>query len=110
IFQQRSGWGPPAVRMDPAGATRLFLASLTKVPAWDALPLGVVALAVQHFQPHLIALYQAHEAEASAILASYTTSSCASNAAAVSGPGQPGNPLACYPTVTQGFEIGRAHV
>jgi hypothetical protein len=39
----------------------------------------------------LIGLYQAHQAEASAILASYTRSSCASNAAAVSGPGQPGN-------------------
>jgi murein DD-endopeptidase MepM/ murein hydrolase activator NlpD len=102
IFQQRSGWGPLAIRLDPAGATRLFVASLTKVPAWDALPLGVVALAVQHFQPQLIGFYQAHEAEAQAILASYT-SSCANNAAAVSGAGQPGNPLACHPTVTQGF-------
>jgi hypothetical protein len=87
IFQQRSSWGPLEVRMDPAGATRLFLASLTKVAAWDALPLGVVALAVQHFQPQLIGRYQGQEPAAKAILASYTTQSCATNAASVTGPG-----------------------
>jgi len=104
IFQQRTGWGPLSVRMDPAGATRLFLAALVKVPAWDSLPLGIVALAVQHFKPENIGLYQAKETEAKAILASYSTSGCASNAAVVSGPGQPGNPLApCHPAITQGF-------
>jgi hypothetical protein len=85
IFQQRASWGPLEVRMDPARATKLFLASLVKVPAWDVLPLGVVALAVQHFRADLIGRYQSHEVEAKAILASYTTQSCTTNAASVSG-------------------------
>ena len=51
--------------------------------------LGLGAAAIR--MDKLIGLYQAHQAEASAILASYTRSRCASNAAAVSGPGQPSN-------------------
>ncbi len=87
LFQQRASWGAAAVRLDPAGASKLFLGALVKVPAWEALPLGVVALAVQHFRADLIGRYQAQETEAKAMVASYSTASCATNAASVTGPG-----------------------
>ncbi len=101
LFQQRASWGPEAVRMDPAGATGLFLDALLKVPAWDVLPLGVAAQAVQHSADPLGRWYQQHEAEATAIVGSYKPGSCA---VPPSGPGQPGNPLTpCKPALTQGY-------
>jgi hypothetical protein len=37
LFQQRDGWGPLAVRMDPAGASDLFYSALMNVPRWTAM-------------------------------------------------------------------------
>lgn len=54
LFQQRAPWGPEAVRMNPAGATELFLTGgrggqpgLVDIPGWDTLPLARAAQAVQ---------------------------------------------------------------
>lgn len=48
LFQQRPGWGPVEVRMDPRGSTNLFLGEmLRKVPAWSSLSAWVVAQDVQ---------------------------------------------------------------
>lgn len=47
LFQQRDSWGPPAVRMDPAGAARLFYEHLTAVGGWESMPLAAAAQRVQ---------------------------------------------------------------
>ncbi|WP_405111228.1 peptidase M23 [Micromonospora sp. NBC_01405] len=49
LFQQRasSGWGEVGQLMDPAFATRQFLAALQQIPGWRDLPLTVAAQAVQ---------------------------------------------------------------
>lgn len=47
LFQQRDSWGPLSVRMDPAGAARLFYQKMLKVEGWQSLPLTVVAQKVQ---------------------------------------------------------------
>ncbi|MFF5181045.1 peptidase M23 [Micromonospora sp. NPDC000316] len=60
LFQQRSssGWGPVGRLMDPAFATRQFLAALKQVPGWQQMRLTDAAQAVQisaypeHYQQH----------------------------------------------------------
>ncbi|WCN83550.1 peptidase M23 [Micromonospora sp. LH3U1] len=60
LFQQRSssGWGPVGRLMDPAFATRQFLAALEQVPGWQRMRLTDAAQAVQvsaypeHYQQH----------------------------------------------------------
>ncbi|MGC5381747.1 peptidase M23 [Micromonospora sp. DT68] len=60
LFQQRSssGWGPIGRLMDPAYATRQFLAALQQVPGWQQMRLTDAAQAVQisaypeHYQQH----------------------------------------------------------
>jgi hypothetical protein len=47
LFQQRDGWGPPALRMDPAGAAELFYAALVNVPGWETMTPWLAAQAVQ---------------------------------------------------------------
>ena len=47
LFQQQNSWGPLSVRMDPMGATGLFLDRLVHVPNWDTIPLTDAAQAVQ---------------------------------------------------------------
>ncbi|HET9658316.1 MAG TPA: hypothetical protein VFP72_23390, partial [Kineosporiaceae bacterium] len=55
LFQQRAPWGPLAVRMDPAGATRLFLTGglaagtpgLLAITGWQSMPPTAAAQAVQ---------------------------------------------------------------
>ncbi len=104
LFQQRASWGPGSVRMDPAGATGLFLAALMKVGSWEIRPLGPVAEEVQHSADLSGSWYAAHETEANAIVASYKPAQACS--VPVSGPLQPGNPLGpeCpHPPVSQGF-------
>ena len=71
LFQQRAAWGPLEVRMNPAGATKLFLAALVKVPGWSTSPLGVIAETVQHSADLTGSWYAVHEAEATALVASY---------------------------------------
>jgi murein DD-endopeptidase MepM/ murein hydrolase activator NlpD len=104
IFQQRASWGPESVRMDPAGAAGLFLAALMKVGSWDTRSLGPVAEEVQHSADLSGSWYAVHEAEATAIVASYKPAQACS--VPVSGPLQAGNPLGpdCpHPPVSQGF-------
>lgn len=47
LFQQQNSWGPLTVRLDPMGATGLFLDRLVRVPNWDTMPLTQAAQAVQ---------------------------------------------------------------
>jgi hypothetical protein len=47
LFQQRDGWGPVAVRMNPRGAAKLFYRALLAVPGWSSLPPWRAAQAVQ---------------------------------------------------------------
>jgi hypothetical protein len=47
LFQQRNGWGPISVRMDPAGAAGLFYKELFKVKNRDKLQLWQAAQKVQ---------------------------------------------------------------
>jgi surface antigen len=47
LFQQQSPWGPLSVRLDPTGATNLFLDRLVRIPNWQTLPLTVAAQDVQ---------------------------------------------------------------
>jgi hypothetical protein len=47
ILQQRDSWGPLAVRMDPAGATGLFLDRLVNLADWASMPPWVAAQQVQ---------------------------------------------------------------
>ncbi len=104
LFQQRASWGPLSVRMDPAGATGLFLDGLMKVGRWETRPLGPVAEEVQKSSDLSGSWYAAHETEATAIVASYKPAQACSVPA--NGPLQPGNPLGpnCpHPPVSQGF-------
>lgn len=47
LFQQRNGWGPLEVRMDPAGSAGLFYAALLNLPGWEAMRPWQAAQAVQ---------------------------------------------------------------
>ena len=54
LFQQRAGWGSASLRMDAAGAARMFYAGgrnaargLLQIPGWESMPLSVAAQAVQ---------------------------------------------------------------
>lgn len=47
LFQQQDPWGPLTVRLDPMGATGLFLDRLVHVPNWQTIPLTVAAQSVQ---------------------------------------------------------------
>ncbi|RKN39319.1 peptidase M23 [Micromonospora endolithica] len=69
LFQQRpsSGWGEVGQLMDPAFATRQFLAALAQVPGWQQMRLTDAAQAVQisAFPEH----YAQHEARAAEVVA-----------------------------------------
>lgn len=49
LFQQRpsQGWGEPTQLIDPAYAASAFYHALMRVPAWESLPVGDAAQAVQ---------------------------------------------------------------
>jgi cell wall-associated NlpC family hydrolase len=47
LFQQRSNWGPVAVREAPRSAAKLFYSRLLAVAGWASLPLTVAAQRVQ---------------------------------------------------------------
>ncbi|GAA1559146.1 CHAP domain-containing protein [Kribbella lupini] len=47
LFQQRDGWGPLAVRMDPEGASVLFYTALINVPRWMEMDPWLAAQEVQ---------------------------------------------------------------
>jgi surface antigen len=61
LFQQRDSWGPLPVRMDPAGAARLFYQALLAVTGWQQLGLGVAAQRVQRSADPTGAWYSKHE-------------------------------------------------
>ncbi|KIR66001.1 hypothetical protein [Micromonospora haikouensis] len=66
LFQQRasSGWGEVGQLMDPAFATRQFLAALAEIPGWEDLPLTVAAQSVQiSAYPDLYAQHEWRAAE-----------------------------------------------
>jgi hypothetical protein len=47
LFQQRAGWGPLAVRMDPEGASVLFYTALINVSGWMEMEPWLAAQEVQ---------------------------------------------------------------
>ncbi|MFC5268940.1 CHAP domain-containing protein [Kribbella qitaiheensis] len=47
LFQQRAGWGPLEVRMNPEGASKLFFEALLDLPGWAAMQPWAAAQAVQ---------------------------------------------------------------
>lgn len=47
LFQQRGGWGPLEVRMNPVGSSELFFNALSNVPGWAGMEPWVAAQAVQ---------------------------------------------------------------
>jgi hypothetical protein len=47
LFQQRGGWGPLVVRMDPAGSIGLFYSALLNLPGWESMQPWQAAQAVQ---------------------------------------------------------------
>jgi hypothetical protein len=47
LFQQRATWGQLADRMNPTRATHRFITRLLAVPAWQTIPPGDAAQAVQ---------------------------------------------------------------
>lgn len=47
LFQQRDGWGPLEVRLNPDGAAGLFFRALASVPGWSTMPPWRAAQAVQ---------------------------------------------------------------
>lgn len=47
LFQQRSGWGSLALRMDPTQSATLFFQRLKTVPDWQTLDPSIAAHAVQ---------------------------------------------------------------
>ncbi|HET7475207.1 MAG TPA: NlpC/P60 family protein [Dermatophilaceae bacterium] len=60
LFQQRGGWGPAAVRLNPVSATWLFLRALAGVPGWQLLPVTVASDRVQHSaHPDAVARWEA---------------------------------------------------
>ncbi|WP_432958046.1 peptidase M23 [Micromonospora haikouensis] len=73
LFQQRasSGWGEVGQLMDPAFATRQFLAALAEIPGWEDLPLTVAAQSVQiSAYPDL---YAQHEWRAAEVVDAFLT-------------------------------------
>jgi hypothetical protein len=48
LFQQRTTWGPLAVRMNSAGSTGLFFDALESMPGWPSMTPWAAAQAVQH--------------------------------------------------------------
>jgi hypothetical protein len=47
LFQQRAGWGPLELRMNPEGASKLFFQALLDLPGWAAMQPWAAAQAVQ---------------------------------------------------------------
>jgi cell wall-associated NlpC family hydrolase len=68
LFQQRISLYTKPVADDPVRASTAFLDRLVQVPAWDTLPVGDAAQAVQHSTPGP-PFYTAHQPLATAIVA-----------------------------------------
>jgi hypothetical protein len=47
LFQQRAGWGALELRMNPAGASKLFFEALLDLPGWASMQPWAAAQAVQ---------------------------------------------------------------
>lgn len=81
VFQQRSGWGPLSVRMNPeAAATLFFNAMLREVPNWQNLPLTQVATTIQ--RNRYPDAYAAHEHDAARVVSAIDQATCPTRAAA----------------------------
>lgn len=69
LFQQRTGWGSEAERMDPEQSATLFYKALLSVPGWDSMPLTDIAAQVQKPRADLRDEYAKHEGTARLLLA-----------------------------------------
>jgi cell wall-associated NlpC family hydrolase len=81
LFQQRISLYAKPVADDPVRASNAFLDRLVRVPAWDTLPVGDAAQAVQHSTPGP-AFYSAHQPVATAIVAQLWPTATAASAVA----------------------------
>ena len=105
LFQQRAPWGPLAVRMDPAGAARMFFAGgqggqpgLLDVDRWQALPLAMAAQAVQRSADG--SLYAQHEPAANRLVAALAPSTVGQRACGHA-------PSSCDAGATSNYANGR---
>jgi cell wall-associated NlpC family hydrolase len=103
LFQQRTSWGPNAVRMDPKAAAKLFYARLLAIPGWQQLPLTVAAQRVQISA--LPDAYAKWEAKASQVVGAALGIVCQPGAGA---PGQPlpADPLAALAIARAVAQVG----
>ncbi|MEO9239494.1 MAG: hypothetical protein ABI418_15545 [Jatrophihabitantaceae bacterium] len=103
IFEQRDSWGPLAVRMDPAGATGLFLDRLVNIAGWASIAPWLAAQQVQvsafdghprpdnHYSSVIGGNYKANAARAAAITTAVAGDpgvlmDCTSSGTAATGP------------------------
>lgn len=85
-LQQRNPWGPLEVRMDPAGAARLFYEHLLAVPGWEQMPITQAAQKVQGSAfPSAYAKWETLATELVAEVAGTPAASCAVAAVLVGG-------------------------
>jgi len=91
LFQQRpsEGWGTPTQIMDPIYASTKFYQALALVPAWETLPLTIIAQEVQG--SGYPAAYAKWEDLADALVATFngTATDCGTSKSIE--PGQPGS-------------------
>jgi cell wall-associated NlpC family hydrolase len=85
LFQQRTNWGPLAVRMDPKASATLFYAHLLALAGWQTMPLTAAAQRVQiSAMPEAYARW---EPAANQVVGAALHISC--TPATPAGPGQP---------------------
>ncbi|HUN33129.1 MAG TPA: hypothetical protein VMU95_14045 [Trebonia sp.] len=91
LFQQRpsEGWGTPAQIMDPIYASTRFYQALALVPAWDSLPLTIIAQEVQG--SGYPGAYAKWEPLADALVATFDGTATECGAGRETEPGQPGS-------------------
>jgi len=91
LFQQRpsEGWGTPTQIMDPIYASTRFFQALALVPAWDALPLTIIAQEVQG--SGYPGAYAKWEILADALVATFDGTATECGTSGSTQPGQPGS-------------------
>ena len=97
LFQQRTSWGPVAVREDPTGAAKLFYTHLLAIPGWQTMPLTVAAQRVQ--ASGLPDAYAKWETKADQVVGAALGITCQTTTPTA--PGAPGVPLPGDPLAQQ---------
>jgi hypothetical protein len=90
LFQQRNGWGPLAVRMDPEGASVLFYTALLNVPGWTEMDPWLAAQEVQRSAFSDGSNYKSNYARALQLTGESTDSPCGPTTPVIGGGELPG--------------------